>query len=171
MSDEKEKKLDEVMKLLELQEEILQFTHFTNADAWELGNIIVAEAKRREQAVAVSIRLNNGMTVFQYMFDGKNLTNEKWISRKFNTVRETETSSLYLYTKLEKTGRTMADIYMDENEYANSGGGFPIRVEEVGVIGAIIVSGLNHVADHDLIIKCLSKYLHTDEVPRIRDAY
>lgn len=171
MSEEKEKQLDEVMKLLELQEEILQFTHFTNADAWELGNMIVAEAKRRGLSVAVSIRLNSGMTVFQYLFDGKTLTNERWILRKFNTVRETETSSLYLYTKLEKTGRTMADIYMDENEYANSGGGFPIRVEEVGVIGAIIVSGLNHVADHDLIIKCLSKYLHTDEVPRIRDAY
>ena len=48
MSEEKDKKLDEVMKLLELQEEILQFTHFTNADAWQLGNLIVAEAKKRE---------------------------------------------------------------------------------------------------------------------------
>ena len=111
------------------------------------------------------------MTVFQHLLDGRNLNNERWITRKFNTVREMETSSLYLYTKLEKTERTMADIYVDESEYANSGGGFPIRVEVVGVIGAIIVSGLNHVADHDLIIKCLSKYLHTDEVPRIRDAY
>ncbi|HKM21708.1 MAG TPA: heme-degrading domain-containing protein [Lachnospiraceae bacterium] len=171
MSEEKDKKLDEVMKLLELQEEILQFTHFTNADAWELGNLIVAEAKKRELSVAVSIKLNSGMTVFQHLLDGRNLNNERWITRKFNTVREMETSSLYLYTKLEKTERTMADIYMDESEYANSGGGFPIRVEDVGVIGAIIVSGLNHVADHDLIIKCLSKYLHTDEVPRIRDAY
>lgn len=171
MSDEKEKTLEEVMKILELQEEVLQFTHFTNADAWELGSLIVAEAKKRELSVAVSIRLNSGLTVFQYLFDGKTPFNQKWIDRKFNTVKDNETSSLYLYTKLEKTNRTMQDVYMDESVYANSGGGFPIRVEDVGVIGAIIVSGLNHVADHDLIIKCLTKYLHTDEVPRIRDAY
>ncbi|MDO5572417.1 MAG: heme-degrading domain-containing protein [bacterium] len=171
MSEEKEKTLEEVMKILELQEEILQFTHFTNADAWELGNIMVAEAKKRELPVAISIRLNNGLVVFQYMFDGKTPMNEDWIRRKFNTVRDTESSSLFLYTKLEKTERTMQDVYMDEHIYANSGGGFPIRIEEVGVIGAVIVSGLNHVADHDLVIKCLSKYLHTDEVPRIKDAY
>ncbi len=171
MSEEKEKTLEEVMKILELQEEILQFTHFTHADAWELGNMIVQEAKKREQNVAVSIRLNSGLIVFQYLFDGKTQMNEDWLQRKFHTVRDTESSSLFLYTKLAKTERTMQDVYMDEKIYANSGGGFPIRVEEVGVIGAVIVSGLNHVADHDLVIKCLSKYLHTDEVPRIKDAY
>ncbi|HOO29141.1 MAG TPA: heme-binding protein, partial [Lachnospiraceae bacterium] len=94
--------------------------------------------------------------------------NENWLRRKYNVVKETETSSLYLYTKLKKTERTMQDIHLDERDYANAGGGFPIRIEDVGVIGAILVSGLNHVADHDLIVKCLAKYLHTDEVPRIR---
>ena len=29
--------MDELMKVLDMQEDILQFTHFTNADAWELG--------------------------------------------------------------------------------------------------------------------------------------
>ena len=58
--------IDELMAMLEMQEEILQFSHFTNEDAWELGNILVAEAKRRKLPVAVSIRLNNGYTVFQY---------------------------------------------------------------------------------------------------------
>ena len=43
-----------------------------------------------------------------------------------------------------------------------------MRVEEVGVIGGILVSGLDHVSDHDLIVKCVSRYLHIDEVPRIR---
>ncbi len=43
-----------------------------------------------------------------------------------------------------------------------------LRVEEVGVVGAILVSGLGHVSDHDFIVKCVSRYLHIDEVPRIR---
>lgn len=39
--------MDELIKVTEMQEEILQFSHFTNSDAWELGNLIVLEARRR----------------------------------------------------------------------------------------------------------------------------
>ena len=52
--------------------------------------------------------------------------------------------------------------------HAACGGGFPIKVEEVGVIGVIVVAGMDPVADHDLIVKCIGRYLHVDEVPRIR---
>lgn len=168
MNEEKEKTAEEIMKILEMQEEILQFTHFTNADAWELGSMMVAEAKKRDLHVEISIRLNNGMVVFQHCLDGTKLHNEQWVVRKSNTVKVMETSSLYLYAKLNKCEQTMADQFLDERDYACCGGGFPIRVQEVGVIGTIMVSGMNHVADHDFIVKILSKYLHMDEVPRIR---
>lgn len=160
--------MDELIAMLEMQEEILQFSHFTNEDAWELGNIIVAEAKRRKLPVAVSIRLNSGYTVFQYAADGTNLHNENCMRRKFNTVKTLEKSSLSTYMLLRKSGENVNSLFLDEKDYAASGGGFPIRVEEVGVIGAILVSGLDHVTDHDLIVKCLGRYLHIDEVPRIR---
>lgn len=160
--------IDELIAILEMQEEILQFTHFTNEDAWELGNVIVAEAKRRKLPVAVSIRLNNGLTVFQYASDGFNLNDEKWMSRKVNSVRALERSSLHTYMMLRKNEENLSDWCLDKTEYAASGGGFPVRVEEVGVIGAVVVSGLDHVSDHDLIVKAVSRYLHVDEVPRIR---
>lgn len=160
--------MDELIAILKMQEEILQFSHFTNEDAWELGNMIVAEAKRRRLAVAVSIRLNNGYTLFQYAADGTNLQNEHWLTRKQNTVRTLERSSLYSYMQLRKNEESMEDWLLDPREYAVVGGGFPIRIEEVGVIGGILVSGMDHVSDHDLIVKCISRYLHIDEVPRIR---
>ncbi|MDD3339245.1 MAG: heme-binding protein [Lachnospiraceae bacterium] len=163
--------VEEVLKILEMQEEVLQFSHFTHADAWAVGNAIVAEASRRDLAVAVSIRLNNGSTVFQYEFDGTGLDNEHWMQRKMNTVKYKEMSSLRAYTELQVSGETLDDWAMDPREFAICGGGFPIRVEEVGVIGVILVSGLEHVADHDLIIKCISKYLHVDEIPRIRGSF
>ena len=60
---------DEIITMLEMQEEILQFSHFTNEDAWELGCEIVSEARRRKLSVAVKIRLNNGYEVFKYAGD------------------------------------------------------------------------------------------------------
>lgn len=160
--------IDELLTMLDMQEEILQFSHFTNEDAWELGNIIVSEIKKRRLSAAVTIRLNSGYTVFRYASDGTNLHNEHWMDRKFNTVRTLEKSSLHAAMLLQKNEKTLADWFLDEKDYAAAGGGFPIRVEEVGVIGAVIVSGLPHMADHDLVVKCISRYLHIDEVPRIR---
>ncbi|MFA9378804.1 MAG: heme-degrading domain-containing protein [Lachnotalea sp.] len=160
--------LDEAIKVLEMQEEILQFSHFTNDDAWELGNIIVTAAKKLDVTIATSIKLNSGYTVFQHGFDGTNLVNEKWMDRKFNIVKVTEKSSLYAAMLLQRSEETLEDWGLNAKDYAACGGGFPIRVEEVGVIGAVVITGLDHVTDHDLLIKCISKYLHVDEVPRIK---
>ncbi|MGN1184066.1 MAG: heme-degrading domain-containing protein [Oliverpabstia sp.] len=160
--------VEELVKVLEMQEEILQFSSFTNADAWELGNIVVQEAKRLGLTIAVRIRLNNGYTVFQYGMDGTNLLNEQWMTRKENTVKTLEESSLRFCMNLRANQESLEDHFLDPREYAACGGGFPIRVEEVGVIGTIVVSGLDHVSDHDLLVKCISKYLHVAEVPRIR---
>ena len=99
--------VEELAKVLEMQEEILQFSSFTNADAWELGNLVVMEAKRIGVSIAVRIRLNNGYTVFQYGMDGTNLYNEQWLTRKENTVRTLEQSSLRLYMSLRQTQETL----------------------------------------------------------------
>lgn len=164
---DKEKTAEEVLNVLKMQEEILQFTHFTNDDAWELGKLMVGEAKKRELPVGIMIKRSNGMPVFMQMMDGTTPDNIEWLNRKFNTVMRTEVSTLEFYMYLQNTGNTMDTKFMDERIYANSGGGFPLRVEDAGVIGAVCVSGLNHVQDHDFIVRCLSRYLHMDEVPRL----
>ena len=139
--------LEESVKVLTMQEEILQFSHFTNEDAWELGSYMVEEAARNDLPVAVSIRLNNGYTVFQYGFSGTNCSNELWMKRKENTVRMMEMSSLRLYMLLKLKQETLE--------------------EGVGVIGSVIVSGLDHMADHDFAVACISQYLRIDNIPRL----
>ena len=62
--------MDELMKVLDMQEDILQFTHFTNADAWELGTMILMEARRRGAQIGIMIRRSNGEVVFQYCDNG-----------------------------------------------------------------------------------------------------
>lgn len=73
-----------------------------------------------------------------------------------------------MYMDLRERGESLADRFLMMKEYAACGGGFPIRVEEVGVIGTVAITGLDHVSEHDLLVKCISKYLHVAEVPRIR---
>ena len=78
--------IEEVITVLAMQEEILQFGHFTNEDAWALGNLIVAEARKRGLDTAVEIRLNNGYTVFKYAGNSTNLNNEAWMDKMYATV-------------------------------------------------------------------------------------
>ncbi len=160
--------IEEVIAVLAMQEEILQFGHFTNEDAWALGNLIVAEARKRGLDTAVEIRLNNGYTVFKYAGNSTNLNNAAWMDKMYATVRRVEKSTMLLYSELKKSEETLEDIGLEPGEYSYMGGGFPIRVEEVGVIGVILVSNQNHFVNHDIIIKAVSRYLHVDEVPRIR---
>lgn len=160
--------MDEVITVLSMQEEILQFSHFTNEDAWELGMMLVAESRRRGLDCAVSIRRNNGYAVFKYAGNTTNLNNDRWMDRTFNTVRTLEKSSLLVYSELQKNEETMVDIALDPKGFSCMGGGFPVRVEEVGVVGAIMVTNQNHYINHDIIVKTLGRYLHIDEVPRIR---
>ena len=96
--------LEESIRVLAMQEEILQFSHFTNEDAWELGSLMVTEAARNHLPVVISIRLNQGYTLFQYAFKGTSYNNEQWMARKQNTVRTMEMSSLRFFMMLKKNG-------------------------------------------------------------------
>ena len=157
--------LEETIRILSMQEEILQFPHFTNKDAWELGSYMVSEAAHNGLPVVISIRLNNGYTLFQYGFKGTNYCNEIWMKRKHNTVRTMEMSSLRLYMDLKMNQEELKDRGLNDEEgvtlicrgYTNG----------AGVIGSIIVSGLDHMADHEFAVACISQYLRVDEIPRL----
>ncbi|HIT91095.1 MAG TPA: heme-binding protein, partial [Candidatus Merdenecus merdavium] len=114
--------------------------------------------------------MNNGYTAFQCGFDGTNLMDEEWLRKRENTVKATEKSSLHIWALFQEEHNQALDGFLDVKDYAICGGGFPIHVEEVGVVGTIAVSGLDHVADHDLLIRCISRYLHVDEIPRIKSS-
>lgn len=159
--------LEESIRVLAMQEEILQFSHFTNEDAWELGSLMVTEAARNHLPVVISIRLNQGYTLFQYAFKGTSYNNEQWMARKQNTVRSMEMSSLRFFMMLKKNGETLEEYGLNEKEYVARGGGFPIRVAGAGVIGSVLVSGLDHMADHEFVSACMSKYLQIEGIPRL----
>ena len=160
--------MDELMKVLDMQEDILQFTHFTNADAWELGTMILMEARRRGAQVGIMIRRSNGEVVFQYCDNGITPHNVELMRRKSNSVLLTERSSLQLYMAATNAPESVKQMVLDPKEYAMLGGGFSDLRGRSRRCGDR--SSVRHGTgfDHDVIVKCISKYLHIDEVPRIR---
>ena len=76
-------------------------------------------------------------------------------------------SCLRLFMDLKMNQEELKDRGLNDEEYVACGGGFPIRVAGAGVIGSIIVSGLDHMADHEFAVACISQYLRVDEIPRL----
>ena len=111
--------------------------------------------------------MNNGCIVFQHCPDGTNLLNQKWMERKFNTVKLMERSSLLSALTWERDGDIPSVHGLADKDYALCGGGFPIRIKGTDtVIGAVIASNLYHIADHEFIIDCLREFLNCPEAPK-----
>ena len=154
------------LDILQQQENMLQFDTFDYDEAYKLGCFMVDYAKRNDITIAISIRMNNGCVVFQHCPNATNLLNQKWMERKFRTVKLMERSSLLSTFVWEEEGCDVETHGLKSEEYALCGGGFPIRIKgSDAVVGAIIASNLYHIADHEFIISCLKEYLNCPQAP------
>ena len=159
--------IDQYISIVEKQENLLRFPHFNRKDAWELGQFMVSRILQEELILSVSIRLVSGLVLFQYAPEGTTVNNENWMTRKFNIVREMETSSLLNALRLKKRNQTLESRGLDPRSYAASGGGFPLHVSDTGVTGAVIVSGQPHLMDHEFVVESIRRFLKIPDVPRV----
>jgi uncharacterized protein (UPF0303 family) len=148
---------DEPYTLAQLaaEEEELQFSGFTNDDAWELGSALVAAGRERGLPIAVDISRNRHQ-LFHASLPGTTPDNDSWIQRKTRVVDRFGHSSLYVRQASIERGTTFeAEFGLDQERYAAHGGAFPIIVRSVGPVGAVVVSGLPQVADHRMVVAAL----------------
>jgi len=146
-----------MIEILQKQEALLQFSKFTNADALHIGNAIAEHAKNQGKAVAIEIVVN-GWTLFLHCMDGTSPENIRWMRRKRNFLEYRRTSSLLGQKLMESKNKTMQSIFLDEADYSDRGGAFPIRIGEQ-IVGSIIVSGLPDVEDHQMVVDVLTTCL------------
>lgn len=148
--------METLLAQCEREEERLQFTSFSRADALALGLRLVEDAKAFPDPVAVEITVN-GLVVFRYFPDGARLDSELWLARKRRSVELMDMSSLHFLAWLEANGETLESRKLPADDYAAGGGGFPIRVRGTGMIGSVCVSGLpDHRDDHRLVTGALA---------------
>lgn len=141
------------------EEEQLQFSAFSNADALALGLKLVERAQALGKAVTIDIT-RNGHQLFHHAMAGTTPDNANWVRRKNNVVQRYGRSSLHVGTRYRVNGKTFeVDSGADPADYAAHGGAFPLALRGTGVIGTVTVSGLPQMEDHELVTSVLREYL------------
>ncbi len=159
--------LHERIAIVKAQEELLKFDTFTAEDAWELGKLFVAEAMDHDIPIAISIRAMSGKRMFRYAAEGTNHGADAWLDRKFKTVQHFESSTLgYALFLQRRGGLTLEQRGLDPTKFVACGGGFPIFIDGIGCVAAVMVSGLTDVEDHDVLVRVFARYLGVEDVPR-----
>lgn len=154
-----EKDYEELLKELRLQEEEIQFTHFSHDTALTVGMALVQEARKRGKSVAVDIA-RNGHQLFHFSMEGTSPDNNEWVRRKNNVVNRFGHSSYYVGISLQRAGQTIEQKYLISSyDFAAHGGAFPLIIRGVGAVGTITVSGLPQQEDHELLVTTLRTLL------------
>ena len=123
----------------------------------QIGELIVDKGTLNKLPLVVAVFFN-GQRIFQKGIDGSSAENDLWVQRKLNTVELTGHSSLALREKIELLNIQESDLGFRTSDLAVCGGGFPL-FNASGLVGVLIVSGLPHLDDHDLIVDSLREYL------------
>ncbi|ORX93751.1 hypothetical protein K493DRAFT_315854 [Basidiobolus meristosporus CBS 931.73] len=152
--------MTQLLNTLLTQEAELQFEKFTNEDALQLGLLILSKARALNgKPVTIDISRNN-QRLFHFAMDGTCPDNGEWIQRKTRTVLRFGHSSYYVGQYIGSQGKSIEEKYMvSEKEYAAHGGAFPLTIKNVGIVGAIAVSGLAQQDDHQLVVDSIQEYL------------
>jgi uncharacterized protein (UPF0303 family) len=142
------------------EEAALALDRFSLDDAWTLGQALRDAALARGAAVAIEIALRE-RTLFYTALPGADISNANWVRRKRNTVLALGTSTLAVGMKLADAGQSLEQRYgLSPADHASDGGGFPLRLRGLGVIGAITVSGMPSLEDHRLATGTLAAFLN-----------
>jgi uncharacterized protein (UPF0303 family) len=151
--------LEERIAALEAERGELQFARFGFAEAWAIGQDLVDRGLRSALPIAVDVSLS-GQVLFHAGLPGSSPDNDQWIVRKNRVVHRFHRSSLYIGSLLRQKGTSIEEEYgLPRADYAPYGGAVPIRIERVGVVGTVTVSGLPDHEDHKLVADAMRRFL------------
>ncbi|KAF2012836.1 hypothetical protein BU24DRAFT_351768 [Aaosphaeria arxii CBS 175.79] len=146
------------------QERSFTFSHFTCEHAWVIGNILRNALRTADAPAIIHISLSSSQTLFHApSMPGMMPDNETWVARKRATVLRWGHSTWYLGCRFEGDERGFAEYYgvsgEERGKYTVEGGGYPVFVKGVeGVVGAIVVAGLEGEQAHGCIVKAVEEY-------------
>jgi len=143
---------------LEAETARLIFPRFTEDTALHLGQILLDLARDDSLPVVIDIRTAD-RTLFHAALPGSAPLNDLWAKRKSNTALKFHLPTLLVGERNRAKGETLVRHGLPTEDYADNGGSVPIRVEGVGVVAVVTVSGLPQVEDHKLVVRALTALL------------
>lgn len=150
MTEEQKNIANQEIAKLQEQQKALVLKKFDENDAWLMGQWMRNEADAKGYVCAMSISLNR-KKVFHCCMPGTAPLSDDWLRRKENTVYKFFKSSYEMAYFLDKNEQTAHSRYgLAHEDFAIAGGGLPITVEGVGVVGAVATTGLPQETDHGL---------------------
>lgn len=150
--------VDDIQRIAE-QERRLVLPSFDEATAFEIGVAIRKRGLAEGLGIVIDIRTFD-RPLFYAALPGSTGSNPDWARRKINTVRRFLKSTYRNVLEQQRPDRTFkVGEGIDISDYVLAGGGFPVTVKGVGIIGAIAVSGLPERQDHAVVVDALCDFL------------
>jgi uncharacterized protein (UPF0303 family) len=144
---------------LEQQEAELVLRQGDLASLVALGRGMTDAAAAAHLPVVIHIRAG-GRLVFAAALPGSTASNDDWATCKARVAQHFEHSSLLVRLIHERDGLDVnAHHGLPPDAYRAHGGAFPLRVEGVGMIGTVVVSGLPQVDDHAFVVEQLAAFV------------
>jgi len=143
------------------QERRLVLPKFDEDIAFELGTIGWRIATERQMPIAIDIRTFDRQIVYLSR-PGASSNNSEWVRRKANTVRRFLKSTYRIVLEQGREGEFSPKTGADIADYVMAGGGFPIVVQNAGIIGSLTISGLTGEEDHAFAAQILMEHLKID---------
>jgi uncharacterized protein (UPF0303 family) len=127
--------------------------------AWQIGQSI--QQRGREAQAPISIEVYAfGQVLFLAALPGSCPDNLEWMRRKRNTVLRHGHSSMYVGLLNEQKGERMdRQAFINQADYTDHGGSFPLLNPQGAIIGAVSVSGLPSEDDHALALWGIAQLL------------
>lgn len=163
------------------EERSFTFTHFTCEHAWVIGNLLRNSLRTADLPAIIHISLASANPTPQTLFHAPSLPglmpdHETQVTRKRATVLRWGHSTWYMSCKFNGDDGRFRDYYgiapEDRAKYSCEGGGYPIFVKGVeGVVGAIVLAGLDGEEAHGRLVKAVVEYkeLRNDYRSPMRD--
>lgn len=147
------------------QEAQLRYARFTREMALELGLKIRELAQQKYHGAAAIRIIEDGAVIFAYKMPGTSRENDWWMDKKLAVCLQTGTSSLRAYVEAEAGLRPAFWLSRPDN-YAACGGCMPVLMEDGSVWAYVLVSGLHHQEDHQVIADAMAWQLGA-EIPSV----
>ena len=145
---------------LAAEEEELQFTHFTNDDAWELGSALVAAARAQGCAGRDRDQPEPPPALPRRAAGRDARTTPRGSSARPASSTASATARCYMRQASVETGTTFEEEFgLDPRCTPRTGAPFPVIVRSVGPVGVVVVSGLPQLEDHQMVVAALRAHL------------